>query len=93
MLRHEWLRLAVREVLLLAVEIAFGDGAVLERLRREEIVDEAVLLDEALGDDPEQLRPNFTDRVDTPVAGLVEGLVGRRIDGLVLCGMIFELMY
>ena len=84
MLGHERLGLALRGELLLAVEVTLGDGAVLERLGREEVVDEAVLLDEALGDDPEDLRPDFADGVDTPVAGLVEGLVDGGVDGLIL---------
>ena len=67
-----------------AVEVARGYGAVLERSRGEEVLCVSVLLNEALGDDPEDLSPDFTDGVDTPVAGLVEGLVRRRVDGLVL---------
>jgi hypothetical protein len=43
-----------------------------------------VLLDEALGDDPKHLCPDFTDSVDTEVSRLVKGLVGRGVDGLVL---------
>ena len=83
-LRHERLRLPLRVVLARAVEVALGHGPVRERLRREEVVDEAVLLDQALGDDPEDLRPDLTDGVDTPVAGRVESLVDGGVDGLVL---------
>ena len=67
-----------------AVEVAFGDGSVLERLGREEVVGETVLLDQLLGDDPEQLCPDFADRVQASVPRLVQGLVGGRVDGLVL---------
>ena len=84
MLGDERERRAVRGVRALAVEVALGDRAIRERLGREEVVDEAVLLDEALGDDPEDLRPDLADGVDTPVAGLVEGLVDGGVDGLVL---------
>lgn len=66
------------------VEVACGDGSVLEGLGREEIVGEAVLLDQTLRNDPENLGPNFTDGVDAPVAGLIESLIGRRVDSLVL---------
>ena len=67
-----------------AVEVARGYGAVLERSRGEEVLCVPVLLDEALGDDPEDLSPDFTDGVDTPVAGLVEGLVHRGVNCFVL---------
>lgn len=84
MLGDERLRLAIHEVLPRAVEVALGDGTILEWLRREEVVDEAMLLDEPLGDDPEDLRPNLADSVHAPVSRLVEGLVGRRVNGLIL---------
>lgn len=57
------------------VEIASGDGAVLPGQRREEGVREPVLLDEFIGDNPEDLSPDFTDGVDAPVTWAVEGLV------------------
>jgi hypothetical protein len=67
-----------------AVEVAGGDGAVGGGRGREEVVREAVLLDQALRDDPEDLRPDLADGVDTEVTGLVERLVRRGVDGLVL---------
>jgi hypothetical protein len=67
-----------------AVEVARGDGAVLERSRRIEAICVPVLLDEALGDDPKDLSPDFTDGVDTPVAWLVKSLVLGGVDGGVL---------
>jgi hypothetical protein len=65
-----------------AVEVAFGDGTISKRRGWVNVVAETVLLDKALRDDPEDLRPDFTDGVDTEVS--VEGLVGRRVNSLVL---------
>ena len=70
--------------LLRAVEVTNRDRAISERSGRVEAVRETVLGDETLRDDPEDLSPDFTDGVDTPVAGLVEGLVGGRVDSLIL---------
>jgi hypothetical protein len=67
-----------------AIEISLRDSPVSAGGRREEVVREAVLLDEPLRDDPEHLRPDLADGVDTEVSRLVEGLVRRRVDGLVL---------
>ena len=69
------LRLAVRKVFTWTVEIAFWDGAVLKRLGGEEVIREAMLLDKPLGHNPKNLRPDLANRVDTPVTGLVKGLV------------------
>lgn len=57
------------------IEVAFWDGSILKRRRREERVGVAVLLDKTLGDNPEDLSPDFTDGVDSPVTWLVQGLV------------------
>lgn len=70
--------------LLGAVEVACGDAAVFEGLGWEERLRVAVLLDEALGDDPEDLSPDFSDGVYAPVAWLIQGLVSGGVDGLVL---------
>lgn len=74
-----------------AVEVALRDGAIRTGGGRVKVVGEAVLLNEALGNDPEDLRPYFTDGVDTEVSRLVEGLVSRRVDGLVLCMGLMEI--
>lgn len=50
---------------------------------REEGIGESVFLDQVLRHDKEELSPYFSDSMDTPVARLVEGLVGRRVDGRV----------
>ena len=68
----------------LAVEVALRNRAVLERRGREEVGSEAMLLNELLGDNPEDFCPNLTDGMDAPVTRLVKGLVCRRINGLVL---------
>ena len=81
---HERLLLASSVELARAVELADGNGAVRERRRGVECVGVSVLGDQALRDDPEDLRPDFADGVNAPVAGLVEGLVRRGIDGVIL---------
>ena len=58
-----------------SVEVTGGDSAILLDQRREEGFRETVLLDEFVGDDPEDLSPDFTNGVHTPVTWLVEGLV------------------
>jgi hypothetical protein len=67
-----------------AVEVTGRDGAILFGQRREEGIRELVLLDEFLGDNPEDLSPDLTNGVHTPVTRLVEGLVRRGVDGDVL---------
>lgn len=67
-----------------AVEVASGDSSIFQRLGREQVLRVTVLLNETLRDDPKDLSPNFANSVDTPVTGLIEGLVGRGVDGLVL---------
>lgn len=84
MLGDERLLLAKQGVLSREVEVALGDGTVCECRGREEAVAEAVLLDEVLRDDPEDLGPNFADSVNTPVPRSVKRLVRRRVDGAVL---------
>lgn len=66
------------------VEVTRWDGSVLTRCGRVELVRVSVLVDEFLRHDPEELSPDFTDGVDTPVAGLVKGLVRRWVDSRVL---------
>jgi hypothetical protein len=73
-----------RALLVNAIEVTSGDGAVPKRSRREEFFRVTVFLDELLGYDPEDLGPYFTNGVDTPVSWLVEGLVGRWVDRLIL---------
>jgi hypothetical protein len=58
-----------------SVEVARGDGAIFLDQRREEGIRELVLLDEFLGDNPEDLSPDLTNGVHTPVTRLVQGLV------------------
>jgi hypothetical protein len=67
-----------------AVEVTNRNRSVFRRFGGIQVVREAVLLDEALRDDPEDLGPDFTDGMDTPVTRLVESLVRRRVDSLVL---------
>jgi len=67
-----------------AVKVAGGDSAVRFGQRREEGVRESVLHDEFLGDNPEDLSPDLTNGMDTPVTRTVEGLVRRRVDDDVL---------
>ena len=43
-----------------------------------------MLRDQTLTDDPKYLRPDLTDRVNTPVPGLIECLVSGWINGVVL---------
>ena len=81
---HERLLFASGVELARAVELADGDGAVREWRRGVERVGVPVLGNQALRDDPEDLRPNFADGVNAPVTGLVEGLVRRGIDGVIL---------
>lgn len=78
------LRLSSGSELLRAVEITDWDGTILERLGREESVGETILFDQLLSNDEEALSPNFSDGVNAPVSRLVESLVCRRVDRLVL---------
>ena len=82
-LGDERLGIALRIVLACPVEVALGDRTILKGLGREEVVDEAVLLDQALRDDPQHLRPDLANGVHAPVTGLVKCLVGRWVDSLV----------
>ena len=67
------------------VEVTLWDGSVVERCRWEQSVDIAVLVDEPLRHNPEDLSPDFADGMDTPVIGFnVQCLVCRRVDGLIL---------
>jgi hypothetical protein len=75
---------AFRTRFLGSVEVTLGNGAILKRLRREQGVGEAMLRDELLRKDPKNLRPDFTNSMDTPVTWLIKGLVCRRINGEVL---------
>jgi hypothetical protein len=83
-LGYEGLSLASARVLSRPIEVTLWYGSVLEGCRREQCVGIAVLVDELLRHDPEDLCPNFTNGVDTPVTRLVKGLVRRRINGLIL---------
>lgn len=67
-----------------AVEVTERNRAIFERRRWEERLDEAVLLNQSLGNDPEDLCPDFTDSVNPPVLGPIERLVRGRIDRLIL---------
>jgi hypothetical protein len=66
-----------------AIEISSGDGSVGERRRREELIRVAMLLNELLGNDPEDLGPDFANGVHTPVYRLVKGLIGRWVNRLI----------
>jgi hypothetical protein len=74
-LGYERLSLASRGVLSRPIEVALRYGSVLEGCRREQRVHIAMLIDEALRDDPEDLSPDFANGVHTPVTRLVESLV------------------
>jgi len=65
----------------LAVEVARRDRSVLERSRREQVLRIAVLLNEVLGDDPEDFGPDFADGVDAPITGESRVLY---VDGLTI---------
>jgi hypothetical protein len=73
-----------KRTLVIPIEVTCGNGTVLERSRREQLVRVTVLLDELLGHDPQNLSPDFTNSMDTPVSWLVERLVGRWVDRLIL---------
>jgi hypothetical protein len=73
-----------RVLLIWTIEVTYWDGTIFERSGREEVVRVTVLLDELLGHDPQDLSPDFTDSMDAPVSWLVEGLVGRWVDRLIL---------
>ena len=62
------------------VEVPGGNGTILLDQGREERIREPVLLYKFIGDDPEDLSPDFTNGVHTPVTRLVEGLVRRGVD-------------
>ena len=83
-LGYKGLLLAERIILLRTVEVTHRDGTISERLRREQGVGVSVLGNETLGDDPEDLSPNFTNGVHTPVTRLIERLVRRGVDSVVL---------
>ena len=67
-----------------AVKVACRDGTVFQGLGREQIVGKSVLLDETVHDSPENLGPDFTYSMDTPVPRTVECLVRRGVDSVVL---------
>jgi len=73
-----------RTRLIQTIEVTCRDGSILERCGREEVVRVTVLLDELLGHDPQHLCPNFTNSMNAPVSWLVEGLVARWVDSLIL---------
>ena len=75
MLGNERFGVAVHLVFASAVKVTSGDGAVRFSHRREECIRKSVLLDELLGDNPEDLSPDLTNSVDTPVTRTVEGFV------------------
>jgi len=81
---NEWLGVTVDLIFAGAVKVTSGDGTIRFSQRREKCVRESVLLDELLGDNPEDLSPDLTNGVDTPVTRTVEGLVCRGVDGDVL---------
>ena len=87
-LGYQGLLVASSVVLLRAVEVTSRDRTVSGRGRREQALRETVLRDEAVRNDPQHFSPDFTDGVDTPVAGLVEGLVGGRVVSLILWSII-----
>lgn len=73
-----------RTLLIRTIEVTCWDGTILKRSRREEIVRVTVLLDELVGHDPQDLSPDFTNSMDAPISWLVERLVGRWVDRLIL---------
>ena len=84
MLRHKLPRRAGGRRLGWAVEVADGDRTILEGKGREERVDEAMLLDQPLSDDPKYLCPDLADCMNSPVPGFVKCLVRGWIDGVIL---------
>jgi hypothetical protein len=83
-LRHELTCRARQKRLRRTVEVTKRDTAVFEGKRWEERLDETVLSDQSLRNDPKNLCPDLTNRVDSPVPRLVECLVRGRINGIVL---------
>lgn len=75
MLGHEGLLRTGKSVLCWAVEVALGDRTIGQGDGRVQRVSVAVLLDEALRDNPKDLSPDLTNGVYTPVARLVKRLV------------------
>ena len=75
MLGNEGFGVAVDLVFTSAVKVTSRDGTVRLSQRREECIRKPVLLDELLGDNPEDLSPDLTNSVDTPVTRTVEGFV------------------
>lgn len=84
MFGDQWLLLTGSSVFLRTVEIALGNNAIGTRVRWVKGVGETVLGDKTVRDDPKNFSPDFTDSVDTPVSGLVESLVCRWVDSLIL---------
>jgi hypothetical protein len=85
-LGNEGLRPPGRGVFKRAIEVSFRNGPVGQWRRWEQVFGIAVLDDQALADNPQNLGPNLANGVDTPVPRLVKRLVRGRVDGLVLRG-------
>ena len=79
MLWYQWLKAGGR-----TIEVACGHSAVFQRLRREQVLRVSMFLDKALQHGPQNLSPNFTNSVDTPIPGIVKSLICRGVDGVVL---------
>lgn len=83
-LRNKWPWSVRGRELRHAVEVTERNRAIFERSRWEEGLDEAVLLNQALGNNPKNLRPDLADSVNPPVLGPIERLVRGRINRIIL---------
>src|SRR6266404_9433939 len=83
-LRNKWSWYVRRTGLWCAVEVTKRNCAIFKRSWREERLDKAVLRNQSLGNNPEHLCQDFTDRVNTPVLRLIKRLVRGRVDSFVL---------
>ena len=79
MLRYQWLMGGSR-----TVEVTGWHSAIFQWFRREQILRVSVFLNEYLQHGPQDLGPDFTDSMNTPIPGIVKNLICRGVDGVVL---------
>lgn len=84
MFRHKLPWRARRRRIRHTVEIADWDCAIFERKWWEKRLSEAVLLDQPVSNDPEDLCPHLANRVNSPVSRLVKCLVRGGINAFIL---------
>ena len=79
-LGNERFRSAVDFIFARSVEVTGRNRTILFDQRREEGFRKPVVLDEFIGNNPEDLGPDFTNGMHTPVTWLVESLVCRGVN-------------